>query len=117
MVAQISAIELHKLITEAERDNPSLFDLVFLLDVREPEEFAFTNINGSILIPMMEIEKRLHEIKLKLEDSKKTVIVCRSGQRSNMVGEYLHSLGFKNIYNLNGGINEYSLLDSSVMSY
>ncbi len=40
-------------------DNP---DQVLLLDVRQPKEYDMGHLPGATLIPMTEIDKRLHEI-------------------------------------------------------
>jgi rhodanese-related sulfurtransferase len=90
---------------------------LFLLDVREPEEFEITNIDGSFLVPVMEISSRIDEIALRVSESSMTVVICRSGQRSAMVSEFLYANGFSDIFNLSGGINAYSQVDSSVISY
>jgi rhodanese-related sulfurtransferase len=90
---------------------------LFMLDVREPEEFVITSIEGSCLVPVMEITSRLDEISPLITESSITVVICRSGQRSAMVTEYLSASGFSDVYNLSGGINAYSQVDSSVISY
>lgn len=72
---------------------------VFVLDVREPDEYKICNIGGT-LIPMNDIPKRIKE----LDKNRETVVHCRSGGRSTKVVEYLQANGFKNVKNLAGGI-------------
>ncbi len=71
-----------------------------LLDVRTPEEHKEQNIPGSILIPLNELEARHGE----LSKDKTILIYCRSGSRSAVASDLLTAKGFKNLYNLKGGI-------------
>ncbi len=111
MVPQISADEFHHLISETDAGS------IFLLDVREREEFSLTHIEGSVLVPMMDMEERMDKISEEITNSEKTVVICRCGLRSAMVTRYLQESGFENVYNLDGGINAYSLYDQSVIAY
>lgn len=81
------------------QDNPD----VYLLDVREQEEYDEKHIPDINLLPMSTIQNRLDEI-----PTDKTVIVtCRSGNRSDQVTQYLRANGFDNAHNMTGGINEW----------
>ena len=73
---------------------------VFILDVREPEEFQICRIPGSTLIPLGDLPKRLAE----LEDQDTMVVHCKSGVRSAKAVMLLHEAGFKKAQNLRGGI-------------
>lgn len=87
-----------------------------LLDVREPFEHQIASIRGSQLIPLGQLESRLSE----LEGFKNKPIVahCHHGGRSRRALELLRSKGFKNLSNVAGGIDEWSLhVDSSVARY
>jgi len=44
----------------------------------------------------------------KLDTSKTYVVYCRSGGRSAKAASFMASHGFSNVYNLEGGINNYS---------
>ncbi len=72
-----------------------------LLDVRTKEEYGEKHVEGSINIPLNELEARIHELK-----GKKVIILCfcRSGNRSSVACEMLRAHGFSNIYNVKGGI-------------
>lgn len=70
-----------------------------LIDVREPYEFEIANLDGE-LIPLGEIEENVSKIK----SDKDVVVHCRSGKRSADAIRKLEKLGFKNLYNLKGGI-------------
>lgn len=74
-----------------------------VVDVREPYEYEIGNLGG-LLIPLGDIENRSDEI----PSSGKTVILCRSGIRSQEAIERLQKLGFTNLYNLRGGVLEWA---------
>jgi len=78
-------------------------DPFVLLDVREPYEFEASRIPGSVLIPLGQLPQRLGE----LDQTKFTVVQCRSGMRSATACEILKNNGFKNVINLRGGILEW----------
>lgn len=70
-----------------------------LIDVREDFEYEMSNIGGE-LIPLggVMIESG------KIEKNKPVVIMCRSGKRSAAAIMQLEQHGFKDLYNLKGGI-------------
>ena len=72
---------------------------LFLLDVREPDEWAAGHIAGAKHIPMGELTGRLDEI----PRTARVIAVCRSGNRSGMVTGYLAQGGW-DVYNLAGGM-------------
>lgn len=74
---------------------------VQVLDVRTPDEFAAGHIPGAKLVPLQVIESILSE----LDQDQKYLVVCRSGNRSTQASGILVENGFKNIYNMTGGMN------------
>jgi rhodanese-related sulfurtransferase len=76
----------------------------FLLDVREPGEFAAGKIAGAVNIPMNDVERRLRE----LPKDRDIVVMCHSGARSARITAVLNGLGYKNAANLAGGISAWS---------
>ncbi|MBX2945466.1 MAG: molybdopterin-synthase adenylyltransferase MoeB [Cyclobacteriaceae bacterium] len=71
-----------------------------LIDVRELYEFEQANIGGEH-IPMADVPHNIDRI----QTSKQVVIHCRSGGRSGNIIQWLEkNHGFKNLYNLKGGI-------------
>lgn len=77
-----------------------------LIDVREPIEYEKENING-LLIPLAQLKNRINEI----TTDKKVIVHCQSGGRSKKGVEILkQEYGFKNIYNLRGGLNAWKNL-------
>ena len=75
-------------------------DDLFILDVREPQEFQICRIPGSTLIPLNDLPSRLPE----LEGHGEMVVHCKSGVRSAKAVKLLHEAGFKKAQNLRGGI-------------
>ncbi len=81
-------------------DNKEDFQLI---DVRDQQEFDFVNINGE-LIPLNSILENQH----KISKTKQVIIHCKSGARSAKAIELLQQNGFRNLYNLKGGIISYA---------
>jgi len=73
---------------------------VVLLDVRQPEEYEADHIPGAKLIPLGELEARHGE----LDRDSVLITYCRSGRRSLGASILLCGLGFRNVYNIGGGI-------------
>ena len=80
-------------------------DDIQLIDVRQPDEYNFANIEGAKLIPLGEIVKRMDEI----DETRETVVHCKAGGRSARAIQALHQAGFKgDLKNLAGGITAWS---------
>jgi len=75
-------------------------DDVFILDVREPNEYQICKIPGSVLIPLGELPRRYAE----LPKDKDIVAHCKMGGRSAKATDFLRSVGFNRVKNLRGGI-------------
>lgn len=71
-----------------------------IVDVREISEMAKGIIPGAVAMPLASLPARIHELSAE-ED---IVIVCRSGARSAQACMFLAQRGFKNTYNLRGGM-------------
>ena len=86
-----------------------------LIDVRQPDEYAFAKIEGAQLIPLGEIIARMDE----LDPARETVIHCKMGGRSARAIEALQHHGFTgNMKNLVGGITAWSNdVDPTVPKY
>jgi len=85
-----------------------------LLDVREHPERAFCSIDPGVHMPMGEVPVRMAE----LDREKDIVVFCHHGMRSFQVAAFLKANGFTNVYNLDGGIDQWSLtVDPTVPRY
>ena len=104
-IRQLSAPELKALI---EGGTP--FQLV---DVRTDEERARAKIDGSRLL-----DQAHHDALLSLDPNTPIVFQCHHGIRSQHAAEYFRREGFRNLYNLQGGIDAWSQsVDPSVTGH
>lgn len=103
MIKKLTALELKAKIQQGEQ--------FLLLDVREPNEFNFVNIQGSLLIPTRSIPQRIGE----LNRDQDIVVLCHHGMRSQQVAEYLVTNGFSKVFNLVGGIDAWAIECDSTM--
>lgn len=89
-------------------------DAIQLIDVREDNERAFTNIGGDH-IAMGTIVQNID----KISRDKDVIIYCRSGSRSGNVVNYLQqNHGFTNLFNLKGGILAWAdQIDDTIKKY
>jgi len=74
-----------------------------LLDVRQPQEYENEHLPGARLIPL----KQLPEKQGDLDRQKPLLVYCASGGRSRAAAQYLGGLGFKEVYNISGGIKKW----------
>jgi len=89
-------------------------DKIVIVDVREPWEHATAKIEGAILIPLATVPKSLD----KLDKNAEIVCQCHHGMRSADATAFLLQQGFKNVKNLVGGIDAWSLhVDQKVPRY
>jgi rhodanese-related sulfurtransferase len=102
----ISPAQLHERRERGER--------VLILDVREPEECELASIEGAHLLPL----SRFNEWASSLDIEAETVVMCHHGIRSAQVCAYLSRQGFRNVSNLEGGIDRWAReVDRSVPRY
>jgi monothiol glutaredoxin len=104
-VRQLSALELKAMM---DAGSPLL-----LVDVRTEEERAVAKIDGSRLL-----DEEYYNHLLTLDRGTTIVFQCHHGFRSQSAAEYCLRAGFRNLYNLSGGIDAWSqLVDPSVRRY
>ncbi|MEQ1858014.1 MAG: rhodanese-like domain-containing protein, partial [Longimicrobiales bacterium] len=74
----------------------------YLLDVREPWEWAVSNLadRGARLIPLGELEERLGEV----PEDRPVIVYCRTGQRSWDAAVLMREAGRARVSNLSGGL-------------
>ena len=90
---EISPEELHRRLQAG--------DDLKLVDVREPEEYEYCHLPGSLLLPLDEVPRRAHEIRTEGP----VVLICHHGVRSSHALAYLRQhLGRSNVLNLRGGV-------------
>jgi len=72
-----------------------------LLDTRENEEYEVSHIKDALLVGYDEFDISLIDT---VFFDKKIVVYCSVGYRSSKIARELYEKGFKNVYNLYGGI-------------
>ena len=70
--------------------------------VREADEYAQGHAPGSVLIPLGQLQQRLHEIVG--YKNRPVALICRSGNRSAQALKLLESAGFSAAVNVEGGM-------------
>lgn len=94
-IHQLSARELHEMMNGDKN--------FVLIDSRAEGEFDSRNITGSVNIPSPDMRTRYKEL-----DKKKTfAVICSTGHRSSLAASILKKHGFKNVYNVAGGVTGY----------
>ena len=76
----------------------------FLLDVREEYEYQEGHVKGAVNLPLREILSQ----KDSLPKDKDIYAYCRSGHRSADAVNFLKSLGFEKVHNIEGGFIDIS---------
>lgn len=104
---EVSVTEAHALLQQAPATTR-------LIDVREPVELEYCQLEGAEHIPMREIPRRLAE----LPRDQHLLLLCHHGGRSYYVAEFLRSQGFSAVSNVAGGIDAWAAeIDPSLPRY
>ena len=89
-------------------------DAFVLVDVREPHETRICAFPGSVRIPLGALAGNLD----RLSGAGEIVVHCKTGARSARAVELLMSSGFRNVSNLEGGIERWArVVDPSMPRY
>lgn len=76
---------------------------VTILDIRELSEFRSGHLRNAIHVPLADLPNRLP--KLEKFKSQPVIVVCKNGSRASSAVSQLKNAGFKEVYNLEGGID------------
>ena len=114
MIREITVNEL------AEKLNSD--DAFILLDVREPHELDFAKLSDRRLqvTPMSELaQEGINALSESAQGQDAIIyVMCHHGNRSGQVTAWLTQQGWKNVFNVRGGIDEYAeQIDQSVGFY
>lgn len=90
---ELDVLQLQELLSGQE-------DRIALIDVRTPAEVARGAIAGARNIPLHLLPMAERD----LSDERQMVFYCQTGARSAQACAFLAARGWKNIYNLRGGI-------------
>ena len=69
--------------------------------MQTPIDYARNHIRGSINIPLEHIEREI--MKVVYDKQTRIVVYCQRGIRSEVACIILEKLGYRNVYNMNGG--------------
>lgn len=94
-IRQLSAEELHRMMTEGGR--------LSLVDVRAVGEFQTRHIEGAKSIPAPDLRQRYTE----LDKQHPVALVCSTGHRSSLGAALLKQKGFADVCNVAGGMTGY----------
>ncbi len=114
MIPEISVTELSEKLTSQDK--------FILLDVREPDELNFAKLTDSRLevTPLSRLAREGTKALSETANSKESTIyvMCHHGNRSEQVTAWLAQQGWKKVFNVRGGIDEYARkVDRSVGFY
>jgi rhodanese-related sulfurtransferase len=110
-------ITVNQLSEKLESNEPFI-----LLDVREPHELGYAKLTDSRLenTPMSQLVREgTKALSRSAQSPDSTIyILCHHGNRSAQVTAWLTQQGWKNVFNVRGGIEEYARkVDPSVGFY
>ena len=114
MIPEITVDDLSKKLQSAEE--------FILLDVREPQELDYARVTDGRLeaTPMSRLAREGTRALSDAAQAPDTIIyvMCHHGNRSAQVTAWLAQQGWKNVFNVRGGIDEYARkIDQSVGFY
>ena len=75
-----------------------------IIDTRAPESYEKSHIAGAVSIPLAELRKSADA----LDRDAVTVTYCNKGVTGNAAQNLLLNRGFRHVYNLSGGMNQYT---------
>jgi adenylyltransferase/sulfurtransferase len=112
--APAAAAGLAEITVEELKGRLDRGDDVFILDVRNPEEYEICRIPGSTLLPLPALPQRFRE----LDAGREMVVHCKSGVRSQKAIAFLRQQGFTKLKNLKGGVLAWAdRIDRSLPKY
>ena len=71
----------------------------FVLDVREPDEYAHGHVPGALNVPQAELATRLDEI----PRDRPVLAICQWGSRSYRAAQFLKQMGYQDVASVAGG--------------
>lgn len=95
-VSHLNADEVQEVLNQSSPN-------VYVIDVREPEEYEAGHIPGIPLLPMGEIPDHIDSF----DKDAEYIFVCRSGRRSLEVARFFQNEGIEKVHNYLGGMLEW----------
>ncbi len=91
-------IKIYPSLIKSRKDNEYI-----IIDIREPSEYKGEKIPNSINIPISKLDKT----DVKSISNKQAIFYCRSGFRTRKFRDKILSMGFRESYYLEGGIEQW----------
>lgn len=101
----VQAETVHKLAADEAYALLQKDQTIFLLDVRTPPEYQRYRLADAHLISIDRFLAREKEV----PKNRSILVYCEIGQRSALVADYLARKGYPEVYDLVGGIRDWSL--------
>lgn len=98
-IGQISVLQLAEMMEQSAINE----DEIIYIDVREVHEFEEAHIEGMLNYPMSTFNQSYTE----LPKDQEIVIICRSGNRSMQVADFLIEQGYEKVTNVHGAMLEW----------
>src|SRR6201996_6453991 len=92
----IEEIEPFEAVQEIEGGN------VVLVDTREPHEYQEAHLEGGKLVPPAMLAAQIETVAP--DKSARTILYCRSGNRSGIAAAQMQRMGYTNVASVAGGI-------------
>ena len=109
IVKQLSPLECRELVEllscMQSQDISSDAKCLVILDVRTPQEYSSGHLNGSINLDFK--SPSFSDQIARLDQNKAYLLYCRTGIRSARASLLMRSLGFRKLYNLTKGIEQW----------
>jgi rhodanese-related sulfurtransferase len=96
-------------LLQDNKDNPHFI----ILDIRTPDEFATGHLEKAQNIDYYAADFRARIDKLSRTET--YFIYCRTGHRSGLARDMMKEMGFLHIYNMTGGINDWTAAGNPVV--
>jgi rhodanese-related sulfurtransferase len=98
------SVAIHN-VSPADADKLLAEGGVLLLDVRTEKEFQEGHIPSAKLMPITTLSKSMTEI---TDKTQPILVYCGTGTRSAKAARLLYREGFKDVYNLSGGLRAWT---------
>ncbi len=79
---------------------------VLMFDIREPNEHATGVASAAVLLPMSQLNQRLHEIPK--DPSQPVLLICNTQNRSGKVAQSMKEAGWTNVRYVHGGMSTWA---------
>ena len=96
----MASVEVTALTPAALKEAVASKNPPFLMDIRDPEEFASFRIQGAVSMPVDDIQARLKEV----APGRTIILLDHAGHQAPVAGRLLAHLGRKDVKRLDGGI-------------